>query len=140
MIIGVTGTRLHNTTAQLHTFRSFLLENLPDITAIHHGCCIGFDVAAAYMANEFGISQVYHPPLKTDLQGIFKRNGWQGVWCKPRTYLERNRDIVDSCDILIAGPKDDVEEIRSGTWATVRYARKIGREVKILRKMGGWLE
>ena len=38
--------------------------------------------------------------------------------------LDRNRDIVDACDVLIATPKDFVEELRSGTWATVRYARK----------------
>lgn len=38
--------------------------------------------------------------------------------------LVRNHDIVDSTELLIACPKEQVEVLRSGTWATIRYARK----------------
>jgi hypothetical protein len=47
--------------------------------------------------------------------------------------LERNRDIVDATVALLAGPDGNRERQRSGTWATVRYARGIGnRPVAIL--------
>lgn len=47
--------------------------------------------------------------------------------------LERNTDIVDMCDILIAVPIDpEVEEQRSGTWATIRYAKKMGKKIVMI--------
>jgi hypothetical protein len=48
----------------------------------------------------------------------------------PKPYLMRNKDIVDQTSILVAAPKGP-EEKRSGTWATVRYARKLGRPIYI---------
>lgn len=40
--------------------------------------------------------------------------------------LDRNKDIVDACPVLIAAPSDRVEKKRgSGTWATIRYARDV---------------
>lgn len=41
-----------------------------------------------------------------------------------KEYLDRNHDIVDEVDMLIATPKEYDEQLRSGTWATVRYAEK----------------
>ena len=44
-------------------------------------------------------------------------------------------------DTLVAAPKEDEEVVRSGTWATVRYARKAGRVVLVVRPDGtivGW--
>jgi hypothetical protein len=46
--------------------------------------------------------------------------------------FERNEDIADMCDILIAAPKAATEVLRSGTWATIRHARRIGRQVVLL--------
>lgn len=46
--------------------------------------------------------------------------------------LKRNYDIVDACDILLAAPRTLTEELRSGTWATIRYARKTGKKYLIL--------
>jgi hypothetical protein len=60
-----------------------------------------------------------------------KRAFCQGdVVLTPRPYLVRNRHIVDASSVLIATPKGD-EELRSGTWSTVRYARKIRRDFTI---------
>lgn len=38
--------------------------------------------------------------------------------------LLRNRDIVARGEVLLAAPRYEFEEDRSGTWATVRLARK----------------
>jgi hypothetical protein len=45
--------------------------------------------------------------------------------------LERNHDIVDQTDFMIAAPFTESEVLRSGTWSTIRYARKQGKEVYI---------
>jgi hypothetical protein len=47
----------------------------------------------------------------------------QDILYPTRPYLARNKDIVDACTILIATPAQNSEIQRSGTWATVRYAK-----------------
>jgi len=51
---------------------------------------------------------------------------------EPKPPLVRNRDIVDECDLLVACPGSDHEELRSGTWACIRYARKVKRKTIII--------
>jgi hypothetical protein len=50
--------------------------------------------------------------------------------------LERNLTIVQHSDIVIVTPKEDDEVQRSGTWATVRRARKLRRLIKHIRLDG----
>ena len=40
----------------------------------------------------------------------------------PLPYLTRNKQIVDASEVLVACPQSAKEEMRSGTWSTVRYA------------------
>ena len=95
-----------------------------------HGDCIGSDEIAHGFALKLGFSIILHPPIIS-----FKR-----AFCKNTTivnptkpFLIRNREIVDNSDILIAMPKNPKEEeLRSGTWQTIRYARKRGREIFII--------
>jgi len=47
-------------------------------------------------------------------------------------YLARNHFIVAYSEELVAAPKSNKEELRSGTWATIRYARKRKRMVTII--------
>lgn len=42
---------------------------------------------------------------------------------KPKNPLVRNKEIVDQASGMIACPSGDVEQLRSGTWSTIRYAR-----------------
>lgn len=44
----------------------------------------------------------------------------------PAAPLDRNRLIVDSVDLMVAFPGKMKEQKRSGTWYTIRYARKQG--------------
>jgi hypothetical protein len=95
---------------------------------LHHGDCIGGDAAADEIARQYGIRRVIHPP-----ENPSKRARCAGEVILPeKAYLDRNHDIVDVSDVLVACPKGMMEEQRSGTWATVRYARKLGRKVMIL--------
>jgi predicted Rossmann fold nucleotide-binding protein DprA/Smf involved in DNA uptake len=47
--------------------------------------------------------------------------------------LVRNRIIVDGCDVLLAAPSGaERDNPRSGTWMTVRYARKRRKRIVIV--------
>jgi hypothetical protein len=81
----------------------------------HHGAAVGADTEAANMARLYGFAPTAHPA----------ENGRE---------LARNREIVAESDILIAAPRNDHEELRSGTWATVRYARQKGIPVVMLSR------
>lgn len=47
-------------------------------------------------------------------------------------YLVRDKKIVKDADVMIATPHSYVEIVRSGTWATVRYARKAGKPIYLI--------
>jgi hypothetical protein len=49
-----------------------------------------------------------------------------------KPYLVRNKDIVIETASLIAAPADPVEQLRSGTWSTVRFARQRGKPVFLI--------
>ena len=94
----------------------------------HHGDCVGADELASQMAEIIGFAIHIHPPVNNS-----KRAFCAGFVFPPKKYLARNKDIVEGTELLIALPKDpSKEELRSGTWSTVRYARKIGKRVYIL--------
>jgi len=116
--LGFTGTQEGATSAQIakldELFASFGQFEL------HHGDCIGADKAAHLAARRVGASVVIHPPLVKTKRAFCE----SALILPPKAYLERNKDIVDATDVLIACPKSEKEELRSGTWSTVRYARK----------------
>ena len=95
----------------------------------HHGDCIGADNVAATQANRLKFKIIMHPPINISKRAF---NAYYVEEKDPREYIDRNHDIVDCSEILIGMPKNPkVEELRSGTWATIRYARKMGKSVVI---------
>jgi hypothetical protein len=109
------------TERQLRLLALILEKLLP--TEFHHGDCVGADAQAHLIANPY-TTVIIHPPLADRLRAGCDPS--YGSILTPKPYLERNHDIVDACDLLIAAPVGP-EIQRSGTWATVRYARSIGR-------------
>jgi hypothetical protein len=49
-----------------------------------------------------------------------------------KKYMIRNHNIVNETDIIVAFSPTDKEIIRSGTWATIRYAHKKNKKVIII--------
>lgn len=47
------------------------------------------------------------------------------------SYMERNDFMVADCTALIAFPYTLAEELRSGTWATIRRARRARRSIRL---------
>jgi hypothetical protein len=54
--------------------------------------------------------------------------------------LGRNRIIANRCGVLFACPAEATEQLRSGTWSTVRYARKAGKPITIITPSGDVVE
>jgi hypothetical protein len=142
MIFGFTGTQDGMTKTQRELFYNLCRHFEPG--QLHHGDCIGADKNAQelylsamyyrYQAGRGSTCVMIHPPIKDDKRAFCTKPHSNVLFhsYEPKDYLDRNHDIVDACDILIACPKSHTEELRSGTWATIRYARKRFRPVIIL--------
>jgi hypothetical protein len=96
---------------------------------LHHGACINADAMAHALGLALGLPVMVHPPLNDYKQMTLKPHHRVRV-LRPKKYLDRNKDIVDACDVLLATP-DGPERKRSGTWSTIRYAVRTGVPVEI---------
>jgi hypothetical protein len=135
LVVGFTGTRDGMTPNQKVTLRRLLTafkEDNPHLE-FRHGDCVGADAEAHVIAMGVGASIVIHPPLIDRYRAYCTKA--KRVF-KPKEYLSRNRDIVDASPILVAAPKQEKEpsaDRAGGTWYTIRYARKKGSKLYILK-------
>ena len=129
MIYGFSGTERGMTSRQWNTVR-YLFHELK-LMHLHHGDCIGADEQAHKLAKNLlrgGSAKVtIHPPDNPRLRAFCK--DYDEI--RPELpYLSRNSNIArDGVDGLIVTPLEFAEVIRSGTWATIRYARKLKRPI-----------
>lgn len=134
MRVGFTGTQGRPKPEQQMSLYGLLhsLNIKQDLIYLHHGDCIGADELAHDLALSLGYRVVIHPP-----QDPSKRAFCEGAYGtrEPKYYLDRNQAIVDECRVLIAVPKTQ-ELIRSGTWATVRRARKAKKPIYVILPSG----
>jgi len=126
MKIGVTGTRDGATEYQLTELRSVLAE-LPG-RELHHGDCVGVDEQAAAIAQELGYKIICHPPESYDFRAYFPSDTTQA----PAGYLERDRAIVNACDVLLVVPKQMSWQSTGGTWYTHDYAKHRNKPFSII--------
>jgi hypothetical protein len=105
----------------------------PQFEWFHHGDCRGADAEAHEIAKSLGYKIALHPPTTAV---ISTRAFCKGVdyFFVEAPYLDRNRGIVNESALLLAAPRTMQEVLRSGTWATVRYARKCDRPITILAR------
>jgi len=131
--LGFTGTREGMSTAQ-HSALVKVLGILKP-AQVHHGACRGADdrfhglVYSAVLARVLSCKIYAHP---SNLPKLTASCMGADVRCEPKPPLVRNKDIVHAVDVLLAAPLTDLEILRSGTWSTVRYARKLGKPVCVL--------
>ena len=128
--IGFTGTRLGMTGEQLRALRDLLATF--GHAVLHHGDGVGADAEAHDIAITLGWKAVSHPPIND----AWRAHKVADEERAPKPYLVRNRDIVEETELLIAAPAKAVEHLQSGTWSTVRYARRSGRPISIIRPDG----
>ena len=126
MIIGFTGTRKGMTRQQYIEVERILLEYSPG--TVVHGDCIGADAEFNQIAQNINCFIVIRP---SNIPSMCAHCKGRKVY-PPEDPLVRNHKIVDMSHRMIACPSSKVETLRSGTWATIRYARSIGRPIEII--------
>lgn len=131
--LGFTGTRQGMTAQQMVAVDEWFKANGEKFTGFLHGCAIGADAwMAQYVdkAHQFICSFGY--PSNTKGQRSTRAVEASDSVYAPAPPLERNRDIVNFCDTLLACPAKMEEEQKSGTWYTIRYARKHKKPIVIV--------
>lgn len=129
--IGFTGSRVGLSPRQYRDLRDFWRnDNYAHPVEAHHGDCQGADLIFHFFALTNANRVVVHPPDDNKLRaycGDFSvPDLCQLTILAPKSYLQRNQDIVDGCDFLIACPEgSESANPRSGTWATIRMARDL---------------
>lgn len=134
MKIGMTGTREGGSDSQFVAVRQLIASLRPD--EFHHGCCLGADEEIGVLVyDSYPFMRVVgHPSDIKDMTSSAALAKCHEVR-ECRSPLMRNWYIVNEVDRLIAIPVGP-EKMRSGTWATVRYARKIGKPIYIIYQDG----
>jgi hypothetical protein len=138
MKLGFTGTRQGMTKPQMDAFIDLVFELAQGdlLEEFHHGCCIGADEQAHNLLDESGVKRIGHPPENSTYSASLETLNSCDELRSPVPYLVRNQNIVDETDSLVAAPKRMKENLHSGTWYTVRMARKAGKSVTIIYPNG----
>lgn len=132
--IGFTGNRYGMTPEQKKQIISILDKHYDMI--LSHGDCVGSDTDFHNLCVDY---KNKHPNKKIKIH-IFPPNvptlrafNQGDVIMEPKPYLQRNLDIIKNSFELIACPIDkNKEELRSGTWSTIRQARKHNLKIHML--------
>jgi hypothetical protein len=127
VVIGFSGTSKGMTPFQRQRVCELLKDLMPDF--IRHGDCVGADTEFHQIACSLNIKTCIHPP-DNDSKRAFNQSD---CILPVKPYLNRNKDIVDMSNLLIATPETSKENLRSGTWFAIRYAKRSGKEVIICK-------
>jgi hypothetical protein len=126
--VGFTGSRGEMTDVQ-HKSLHAALRALPSIVEAHHGDCIGADASFHALCEALRVPVYIHPPS----DGTFRARCQNAFYVAPeKDFLVRNRDIVKATGILLAAPRSEQEVLRSGIWATIRFARKSAKTILLV--------
>lgn len=133
--VGFTGTQVGMNNAQGMSVKNVLFGLQRSFWG-HHGDCIGADAQFHVICRSFQL-------LCGGVTGHVPDNDKKRAFCQfdveaePREYLVRNRDIVNVSDIMIATPRQaDEQPFGSGTWYTVRYARRVKKPLALVLPSG----
>lgn len=129
MRYGMTGTREGVTDKQKAAFELWLAFH-PSVE-LAHGAAIGADEyvalrVASHGNGSFCVAFPSNIPNQTSQRAIKVSHEVH----PERPPLERNQDIVEYSNEMLAFPGGMAEKRRSGTWATIRRARRWGRSIQ----------
>lgn len=131
--IGFTGTQegmtVHQMAVLSDQLKLIMRSSLSETTYwFHHGDCIGADEQAHKIARRIGWKIHLHPPIISDKRAFCDYDLIE----IEKEYLVRNKDIVNAVSYMYATPKETEEQLRSGTWSTIRYAKRIFKPLTII--------
>lgn len=133
-----TGTRKGMTRPQRERVLEALEALLPRRVA--HGCAMGADRQVHKLLGGLALREARWPGgIPADL---WPSTPEQVIWAErnqrardhlldPAPALTRNRHMVDGATIVLAAPAERGMQSRGGTWATVRYALRQGKEIRL---------
>lgn len=127
--VGFTGTQDGMQFVQLKSTHELFHQLHKEYDWFEHGDCTGSDEEAHRLARSVGFKIRIRPPIIETKRAFCKK---AEIVMPPKPYLDRNRDIADHCKVLVATPKGFEEELRSGTWSTIRAAKRLRRPVYIV--------
>lgn len=124
--VGFSGTRDGMTDQQMEAIEKFLMK--PGLEVAGHGDCLGADVDFHELSRNQGLWIIGYPPLDYRLRAYCEFDFEH----RPSEYLVRNKNIVNDSDYMIFTPRGFKEELRSGTWSTIRYNEKTQKPKSIV--------
>ena len=136
--LAFTGTQLGMTSQQRMAVYQYLLSWKPKLQSIHHGGCVGADEEFHELVWDAGLIHLVevHPCTIIRKRAILiKIDEVQDIHPAEEP-LDRNHTMVDRATHLLATPHGYEEVTRSGTWATIRYARKQRLDMTIILPNG----
>jgi hypothetical protein len=119
--VGFTGTGTFIAPQQRATLERHLRKLKPYI--LHHGDCVEADAAAHDIAVAHNMAIRVHPP-DNPVKRAFKTTGLDTIVLAEAEYHVRNLHIVRAAEHMVGCPDTYEEIVRSGTWSTIRKARK----------------
>ncbi len=133
--VGFTGSRAGVNQIQTILISRIFVQLYGLGAELHQGVCIGADAYAARKAKYIGYKVVGHPATTTRFLSTSTLMICDEV--RPaKEPIDRNHDIVDESVVLVGAPGTMEEVLRSGTWATIRYARKKGKRIYLVLPNG----
>lgn len=128
--VGFSGTRQGLTPAQVTALGDILANHIHP-TRVRHGRAKGADAELARIVRSMFPSCwiIAHPCNLYWSQDVTAPADEVLTAEEP---LVRNQHIVDGVDVMVICPQGMQEEQRSGTWATYRYARKVGKPLWVV--------
>lgn len=123
--IGFTGTRRGLSNEQSDAILN-ILQQCPKLLNALHGDCVGADSDFDWLIrrNFKNVIPDIRPPTNPSKRAFCQSRGASIVHL-PQDYLTRNKSIVCGSQFLIAAPFEQSEQLRSGTWSTIRYANTL---------------
>jgi predicted Rossmann fold nucleotide-binding protein DprA/Smf involved in DNA uptake len=139
MRLAFTGTHKGMTPRQHSIVKQILEEYVEkDILIVTHGCCLGADAEFHDLCLHFSVPFIDVWPCNIEkmtarLTPTPLSSNSRVILHLPQPPLDRNWDIVREADLVVACPESAVESLRSGTWATVRYADQLDKTIKVIK-------
>ncbi len=140
--IGITGTRNLPTDNQRHTLRLMVNSFARCVGGerqLHHGMCVGTDECAHYIAAQIPRMKIYGHPGPQSRYRMQAGHDLFTLIYDAKPFRARNSDIVQASGILLACPRypeQDARSARSGTWQTIRFARRAHKPVILVIPSG----
>ena len=123
--IGFTGTRSGLTEDQYEILGNLIRSyaDLHNNVFGVHGDCVGADASFDALCKVHKVPTAIRPCTFSSLRAYCKGE----ILAEPKRPMQRNREIVADADVLFGCPPNK-EPIKkgSGTWATIRMAKKAG--------------